>query len=69
MSPSILKADEVSTNSNFDLQNVEAKADTLQAKVDALLLEVGQPSVPIEENASTETTEQVAEEKEEAKKE
>lgn len=83
MSPSILKADEVSTDSDFDLQKwlkeiegaenlmneVEAKADTLQAKVDALLLEVGQPSVPIEENASTETTEQVAEEKEEAKKE
>ncbi|CAO3620659.1 unnamed protein product [Mucor fragilis] len=58
MSPSIIKSGEVPADSDFDLQKwlkeiegaenlmseVEAKADTLQAKVDALLLEVGQPA-------------------------
>ncbi|KAG1067487.1 hypothetical protein G6F42_026499 [Rhizopus arrhizus] len=58
MSPSIIKSGEVPTDSDFDLQKwlkeiegaenlmseVESKADTLQAKVDALLLEVGQPA-------------------------
>ncbi|GAN07132.1 carboxyl methyl esterase [Mucor ambiguus] len=58
MSPSIIKSGEIPTDSDFDLQKwlkeiegaenlmseVEAKADTLQAKVDALLLEVGQPA-------------------------
>lgn len=93
MSPSILnnnnnnnKADEVSTDSDFDLQKwlkeiegaenlmseVEAKADSLQAKVDALLLEVGQPPIQLEE--TVEVIEEVIEEKpkekeEEAKKE
>jgi glutamate-1-semialdehyde aminotransferase len=57
MSPSITNANEVPNDPNFDLQKwlkeiegaenlmneVEAKADTLRAKVDALLLEVGQP--------------------------
>lgn len=59
MSPSILKPNQVSTDADFDLQKwlkeiegaedlmneVETKADNLQAKVDALLLEVGQPFV------------------------
>ncbi|KAI7878726.1 uncharacterized protein EV154DRAFT_524944 [Mucor mucedo] len=59
MSPSILKTNQVSTDADFDLQKwlkeiegaenlmneVETKADNLQAKVDALLLEVGQPFV------------------------
>jgi len=58
MSPSIIKSGEVPTDSDFYLQKwlkeiegaenlmseVESKADTLQAKVDALLLEVGQPA-------------------------
>lgn len=57
MSPSILKPNQLSADSDFDLQKwlkeiegaeslmneVETKADNLQAKVDALLLEVGQP--------------------------
>lgn len=59
MSPSIIKSGEIPVDSDFDLQKwlkeiegaenlmneVEAKADTLQAKVDALLLEVGQPVI------------------------
>ncbi|KAL7312578.1 hypothetical protein PS15m_008331 [Mucor circinelloides] len=66
MSPSIIKSGEVPTDSDFDLQKwlkeiegaenlmseVESKADTLQAKVDALLLEVGQP-VASEEKEDT----------------
>jgi hypothetical protein len=57
MSPTIVNSNEVPADSDFDLQKwlkeiegaenlmteVEAKADNLQAKVDALLLEVGQP--------------------------
>ncbi|KAF1804999.1 hypothetical protein V8B55DRAFT_1495276 [Mucor lusitanicus] len=66
MSPSIIKSGEIPADSDFDLQKwlkeiegaenlmneVEAKADTLQAKVDALLLEVGQP-VTSEEKQDT----------------
>lgn len=66
MSPSIIKSGEVPVDSDFDLQKwlkeiegaenlmneVEAKADTLQAKVDALLLEVGQPVIT-EQNQDT----------------
>lgn len=66
MSPSIIKSEEVPVDSDFDLQKwlkeiegaenlmneVEAKADTLQAKVDALLLEVGQPVIT-EQNQDT----------------
>jgi hypothetical protein len=57
MSPTIVNSNGMPADSDFDLQKwlkeiegaenlmteVEAKADTLQAKVDALLLEVGQP--------------------------
>ena len=57
MSPSIIQSTEPTAESDFDLQKwlkeiegaenlmneVETKADNLQAKVDALLLEVGQP--------------------------
>ncbi|KAI8641298.1 hypothetical protein BD408DRAFT_346349 [Parasitella parasitica] len=70
MSPSIITSEEASIDSDFDLQNwlkdiegaedlmsqVEKKADNLQAKVDALLLEVGQ-SVAIVENQETTATE------------
>lgn len=75
MSPSILnnnKADEVSADSDFDLQKwlkeiegaenlmseVEAKADSLQAKVDALLLEVGQPPIQLQETIEVKEEEQ-----------
>lgn len=58
MSPTIVNSNQLpATDADFDLQKwlkeiegaenlmteVETKADTLQAKVDALLLEVGQP--------------------------
>lgn len=87
MSPSILnnnKADEVSADSDFDLQKwlkeiegaenlmseVEAKADSLQAKVDALLLEVGQPPIQLQETIEVKEGEQeVVQEKPEEREE
>lgn len=87
MSPSILdnnKADEVSADSDFDLQKwlkeiegaenlmseVEAKADSLQAKVDALLLEVGQPPIQLQETIEVKEEEQeVVQEKPEEREE
>ncbi|GAA5813700.1 hypothetical protein MFLAVUS_007186 [Mucor flavus] len=73
MSPSILKTNEVSGDSDFDLQKwlkeiegaenlmnqVETKADNLQAKVDALLLEVGLPIASTQDTV-TEATEAVS---------
>ncbi|GAA5805491.1 hypothetical protein EDC94DRAFT_603567 [Helicostylum pulchrum] len=73
MSPSILKSNEVSGDSDFDLQKwlkeiegaenlmnqVETKADNLQAKVDALLLEVGLPNANTQDTV-TEATEAVS---------
>lgn len=87
MSPSILnnnKADDVSADSDFDLQKwlkeiegaenlmseVEAKADSLQAKVDALLLEVGQPPIQLQETIEVKEEEQeVVQEKPEEREE
>lgn len=73
MAPSILKPNQVSTDADFDLQKwlkeiegaenlmneVETKADNLQAKVDALLLEVGQPFVNQELNNTIQAVQDV----------
>ncbi|CEP11073.1 hypothetical protein [Parasitella parasitica] len=67
MSPSIITPEEVPIDSDFDLQKwlkeiegaenlmsqVEEKVDTLHAKVDALLLEVGQPAAAVENQDTT----------------
>lgn len=64
MSPTIVASDEIPIQDDFDLQKwlkeienaedlmseVEAKADNLQAKVDALLLEVNQKKQEVTEN-------------------
>lgn len=82
MSPSITNENEIPNDPDFDLQKwlkeiegaenlmneVEAKADTLQAKVDALLFEVGQPlKVETEEERDTTMTEASSDKKEEEK--